>query len=63
MVLHAAADAGEFVETPIYARATLGPDAAFDGPAIVEQMDTTVLIPPFRSNASRGEPVIGLSPW
>ena len=43
-------DADEFVETPIYARATLGPDAAFDGPAIVEQMDTTVLIPP-RSRA------------
>ena len=39
-------EAGEFVETPIYARSALAPDAAFDGPAIVEQMDTTVLIPP-----------------
>jgi N-methylhydantoinase A len=39
-------EVGEFVETPIYARSTLGPDAAFDGPAIVEQMDSTILIPP-----------------
>jgi N-methylhydantoinase A len=39
-------DAGDFVETPIYARASLAPDAQLDGPAIVEQMDTTVLVPP-----------------
>jgi N-methylhydantoinase A len=39
-------DAGEYVDTPIYARSTLPPDARLDGPAIVEQMDTTVLIPP-----------------
>jgi N-methylhydantoinase A len=39
-------DPGDFVETPIYTRSTLAPDAELDGPAIVEQMDTTVLIPP-----------------
>jgi N-methylhydantoinase A len=39
-------DAGDFVDTPIYSRASLPPEATLDGPAIVEQMDTTVLIPP-----------------
>jgi N-methylhydantoinase A len=39
-------DAGDFVETPIYVRSALAPDARLEGPAIVEQMDTTVLIPP-----------------
>lgn len=36
----------EWVETPIYARERLPLDAAFDGPAIVEQMDTTIVIEP-----------------
>jgi N-methylhydantoinase A len=39
-------EVGDFTETPVYARAQLAPDAVIDGPAIVEQMDTTVLIPP-----------------
>jgi N-methylhydantoinase A len=39
-------DPGEYVETPVYARAALAPDAQLEGPAIVEQMDSTVLIPP-----------------
>jgi N-methylhydantoinase A len=39
-------DPGEFVETPVYTRSALAPDVCLDGPAIVEQMDTTVLIPP-----------------
>jgi N-methylhydantoinase A len=39
-------DAGDFIETPIYARSVLAPGASIDGPAIVEQMDTTILIPP-----------------
>jgi N-methylhydantoinase A len=39
-------DPGEFVETPVYTRSNLAPNASLDGPAIVEQMDTTVLIPP-----------------
>jgi N-methylhydantoinase A len=39
-------DAGQYVETAIYTRSSLAPDTVLDGPAIVEQMDTTVLIPP-----------------
>jgi N-methylhydantoinase A len=37
---------GEYTETPTYDRAGLPAGCAIDGPAIVEQMDTTVLIPP-----------------
>jgi N-methylhydantoinase A len=39
------ADAG-FVECPIYDRAELAPGDRICGPAIVEQMDTTTVIPP-----------------
>jgi N-methylhydantoinase A len=39
-------DAGNFVDTPVYARSELAPGALLHGPVIVEQMDTTVLIPP-----------------
>jgi N-methylhydantoinase A len=35
-----------FADTPIYERAALAPGATIDGPAIVEQMDTTIAIPP-----------------
>lgn len=35
-----------FVDTPVLARDTLVPDSTFTGPAIVEQMDTTTVIPP-----------------
>lgn len=35
-----------FVETPVLARDLLAPDSTFFGPAIVEQMDTTTVIPP-----------------
>jgi N-methylhydantoinase A len=38
-------DAGRFVDADVYARDRLGADAAFDGPAIVEQYDTTCWIP------------------
>jgi N-methylhydantoinase A len=37
---------GGFVSTPVYARTALVPGMAFTGPAIVEQMDTTTMIPP-----------------
>ncbi|MCU0909691.1 MAG: hypothetical protein MUF73_20245 [Rhodobacteraceae bacterium] len=33
-------------ETPVYDRAKLPPDAVIQGPAIVEQMDTTLVIDP-----------------
>jgi len=39
-------EAGGFRETAIYDRAMLPAGATFDGPAIVEQMDSTVVIPP-----------------
>jgi N-methylhydantoinase A len=38
-------DAGDFVEAAVYDRERLGAGAAFDGPAIVEQYDTTCWIP------------------
>ena len=35
-----------FVDTPIYDRSALGAGATVDGPAVIEQDDTTVLVPP-----------------
>ena len=37
---------GGFQDTPVYQREALPVDAAFDGPAIIEQMDTTILVEP-----------------
>lgn len=37
---------GTYMETPVYDRAGLGPGASIDGPAIVEQMDTTTVVMP-----------------
>ena len=37
---------GGFQDTPVYQREALPSDAAFDGPAIIEQMDTTILVEP-----------------
>jgi N-methylhydantoinase A len=37
---------GRFVDTPIYERALLQPGNRFAGPAIVEQLDATTLVPP-----------------
>ena len=39
-------EAGGFLTTAIYDRARLPAGATFDGPAIVEQMDSTVVVPP-----------------
>ena len=39
-------EAGGYVDCPVYDRAGLGPGAALEGPAIVEQMDTTTVVPP-----------------
>jgi N-methylhydantoinase A len=36
-------------EVPVYARETLAPGTRFAGPAIVEQSDSTLLVPPGRS--------------
>ena len=35
-----------FVRAPVYNRSKLFPGAEFNGPAIVEQMDATVVVPP-----------------
>ncbi len=40
------AEAGDVVDCPIYARDALRPGNRFAGPAIVEQMDATTLVPP-----------------
>jgi N-methylhydantoinase A len=39
-------EAGEFVETTVYDRRRLGAGTTIVGPAIVEQMDSTVIVPP-----------------
>jgi N-methylhydantoinase A len=39
-------ESGGFVDTPIYQRSALAKDTRISGPAIVEQSDTTVLVPP-----------------
>ncbi|BDG59538.1 hydantoinase/oxoprolinase family protein [Caldinitratiruptor microaerophilus] len=38
--------AGDYVETPVYARDHLRAGDRFEGPAIVEQLDTTTVVPP-----------------
>jgi N-methylhydantoinase A len=40
------AETKAFVSTPVYARERLRPGNRFAGPAIVEQMDATTLVPP-----------------
>ncbi|MFK7965704.1 MAG: hydantoinase/oxoprolinase family protein [Burkholderiaceae bacterium] len=37
---------GKWHQTPVYARDALPADASFTGPAIVDQMDTTILVEP-----------------
>ncbi|MFA9418404.1 hydantoinase/oxoprolinase family protein [Natrinema sp. HArc-T2] len=39
-------EVGEYVETDVYNRGKLGAGASFSGPAIVEQMDSTTVVPP-----------------
>ena len=43
---------GNWIDTPVYARERLPLDAAFVGPAILEQMDATTVLPPGDSLAS-----------
>lgn len=45
---------GRYIDTPIYRRDTLGAGATIDGPAIVEQLDsTTVILPGQRAEVER----------
>lgn len=39
-------DVGDFAETPIYDRTELDAGTSIEGPAVIEQTDTTVLVPP-----------------
>jgi N-methylhydantoinase A len=39
-------EAGDFVDTTLYERRGLGSGAELEGPAIIEQTDTTVVLPP-----------------
>ncbi|EHM03016.1 putative hydantoin utilization protein A [Acetobacteraceae bacterium AT-5844] len=51
-------EAQDFVPTPIYRREGLKPGNRFAGPAIVEQMDTTTVVPPGMS--ARVDPYLNL---
>ncbi|MES1193057.1 MAG: hypothetical protein ABUM26_01950 [Solirubrobacterales bacterium] len=37
---------GEFVDTPVYRRADLPAGTRIEGPAIIEQLDSTTVVPP-----------------
>jgi N-methylhydantoinase A len=39
-------EARDFISTPVYDRYRLAPDATFDGPAIVEERESTVIVGP-----------------
>jgi len=39
-------EGGGFIATPVFQREMLGAGAVLEGPAVVEQMDSTVVIPP-----------------
>ena len=51
-------EAQDFVATPIYSRDELKPGNRFAGPAIVEQMDTTTVVPP--GMTARVDPYLNL---
>ncbi|WP_341992828.1 hydantoinase/oxoprolinase family protein [Azorhizobium sp. AG788] len=51
-------EAGDFVPTPIYDREALKSGNRFSGPAIVEQMDTTTVVPP--GMTARVDPYLNL---
>ena len=40
------AEAGAYVDTPVYDRYALGPGVEFTGPAIVEERESTTVLPP-----------------
>lgn len=46
---------GKWLDTPVYAREKLPPDAAFAGPAILEQLDATTVVEPGDRVASDAE--------
>jgi N-methylhydantoinase A len=54
-------DRDEPQDTPVYARDDLGAGMAFNGPAIIEQLDTTTLVPPGVSAAVDGTGTIRMT--
>jgi len=53
------AEIGDYVETPIYDRHQLHPEQAIEGPAIVEQADTTVVLyPGHRASVHAGGSIV-----
>jgi N-methylhydantoinase A len=40
------AEQGAFVDTPVYERSALAPESAVSGPALIEDVDSTLLVPP-----------------
>jgi N-methylhydantoinase A len=57
-------EAGDFVPTPVYDRYRLAPGAAFEGPAIVEERESTAIVGPGgRARVDRGRMlIVELSP-
>src|SRR3989442_919086 len=55
------AEAGGFVETPVYDRDALGPGARCTGPAIVEERESTAVVGPGggRPGGDRPAPIVG----
>jgi N-methylhydantoinase A len=53
------AEAGGWVDTPVYDRYALGPGTTFDGPAIVEERESTAIIGPgARCHADDGRTIV-----
>jgi N-methylhydantoinase A/oxoprolinase/acetone carboxylase beta subunit len=49
-----------FADVPLRFRATLGPGTSFDGPAIVESMDSTVVVGPGWTATVRADGILDL---
>ena len=55
-------EAGGFVETPIYVRRSLQGTASIVGPAVIEEMDSTTVIPPGFVAVVDGQANLRISP-
>jgi N-methylhydantoinase A len=50
---------GRFIKTPIYERGSLKMGAPLTGPAVIEQLDSTTVVPPgYRASMEAGGNVI-----
>jgi N-methylhydantoinase A len=58
------AEANGFVDTPVYDRYALAPETVFDGPAIVEERESTaVLGPGARCRVDDSQALVVEVPW